>query len=69
MNKKKEIPRHGNDAGNPEELGDVFVLIPDDETQTMILCPFEEGQTAIKLTKKTAEILIAMLGRQIREWL
>lgn len=55
-------------GGKTEEPGVLFAIIPDDQTHTMTLFPLEEGQTAIKLTKKTAEILIAMLDRQIQEW-
>lgn len=57
----------------PEELqgaeDGVFGLIPDDESHTMVLCPMKPGETAVKLTVKTAKILIAILDRQIREWL
>ncbi len=49
--------------------GILFAIIPDDETRTMTLSPMGEGETAIKLTEKTAKILIAMLDRQIQEWL
>lgn len=47
----------------------IFALMPDEESHTMILAPWGEGETGIKLTVKTAKILIAMLDRQIREWL
>ena len=52
-----------------ESQEELFAIIPDDQTRTMILCPIEEGQCAIKLTKKTAKLLIAMIDRQIQEWL
>lgn len=69
MSKKKNNPCRGNDTGSPKEPGVMFAIIPDNQTRTMILCPMEEGQTAIKLTEKTAKILIAMVNRQIQEWL
>ena len=47
----------------------VFGLIPNDKTHTMILFPMEGDETAIKLTVKTAKILIAMLDHQIHKWL
>lgn len=48
---------------------DVFAMIPDDASQTMTLYPTDESKTSIKLTKKTARILIAILDRQLQEWL
>lgn len=54
---------------NRLEQEELFAIIPDDQTRTMILCPIEEGQSAIKLTEKTAKLLIAMIDRQIQEWL
>lgn len=69
MGDQKETALDATKAVNPEEPGVLFAIIPDDQTQTMILCPMDEGQTSIKLTKKTAKILIAMLDRQIQEWL
>lgn len=56
-------------AVNTKEPGILFALIPDDETRTMTLSPMGEGATSIKLTEKTAKILISMLDRQIQEWL
>jgi hypothetical protein len=47
----------------------IFALMPDEESHTMILAPWREGETGIKLTVKTAKILIAMLDHQIKEWL
>lgn len=47
----------------------IFGLIPDDKTHTMILFPMEGDETAIKLTIKTAKILIAILDHQIHRWL
>ena len=55
-------------AVNTKEPGILFALIPDDETRTMTLSPMGEGATSIKLTEKTAKILISMLDRQIQEW-
>lgn len=67
---KKNCPYCGNSTGNPTaEPGVLFAIIPDDQTRTMILYSMEEGQTAIKLTEETSKILIAMLDRQIQEWL
>lgn len=69
MDEEKETALDETKAADPEDPGIQFAIIPDDQSHTMILCPLDEGQTAIKLTKKTAKILIAMLDRQIQEWL
>ncbi|TVX93008.1 hypothetical protein [Paenibacillus agilis] len=66
--KKEVTTNEAPMAVSPEELGVLFAIIPDDLTHTMILCPVEVGQTAIKLTEKTAKILVAMLDHQIQEW-
>lgn len=65
----QETANETTKAVNAEEPGILFALIPDDQTRTMILCPIDEGQTSIKLTEKTAKILISMLDHQIQEWL
>lgn len=74
MTKKKDCPaQQGPEepiateeaAFNDERL---FVLIPDDQEKTAILAPLKSGATSIKLTKQTAEVLVAMLNHQIREW-
>lgn len=69
MSKKKNNPCRDDGTRRPEKPGILFVLVPDDKTHTMILCPLEEEQRGIKLTKETAKILIAMLDHQIQEWL
>lgn len=46
----------------------LFSLAVESGTKTAILTPLKDGATSIILTPQTAEILVAMLNRQIREW-
>lgn len=67
---KKILGIRGSSSNSTVEENEVlFAIIPDDQTRTIVLCTMEGEQAAIKLTEKTAKILIAMLDRQIREWL
>lgn len=68
-----DLDPHGTEAPIATEEAEfnderLFVLMPDDQEKTMILAPLKSGATSIKLTKQTAEVLVAMLNRQIREW-
>lgn len=45
-----------------------FFIIPDDDTQTLIVCPTERKYQAIKLNKTTAELMITLIRRCIQNW-
>lgn len=46
----------------------IYGLISDNDTKTIKLFPMIETQRYIKLTKKTAESLTAILNHQIQKW-
>lgn len=53
---------------DPKLQEDMFIVIPNDEEKYLTLCPLEVGETSIKLTKKTGQILINIISHQIQKW-
>lgn len=58
----------GSESDQPILQQEVFLLISNEEEKYLTLCPLDKEEMAIKLTKKTAQVLIKLLTRQIQEW-